>query len=63
MEIGFDKAEVIVVEGETAVLSAPFKNNITSVDYAGLGFSVYIHDEKNITGKHTCTPYTSTQKS
>jgi hypothetical protein len=41
VEIGFDEAEVTVVEGEIALLSASFKNNITSMDYAGSGFSVY----------------------
>ena len=50
MEIGFDKTEVTVVEGETVLLNASFKNNITSMDYAGLGFSVFIYDEGNATG-------------
>ena len=50
VEIGFDKAGVTVIEGETALLNAPFKNNITAMDYAGYGFSVYIYDKENATG-------------
>ena len=57
MEIGFDKTEVTVVEGEVVSLNASFKNNITSKNYAGSGFSVYIRDEKNVTGKHTLYSY------
>ena len=52
MEIGFDKTKVTVVEGETVLLNASFKNNITAMDYAGLGFSVFINDEGNATGKY-----------
>ena len=39
-----------MIEGETVVLSASFKNNISSTDYRGSGFSVYIYDEGNVTG-------------
>ena len=52
LEIGFDKTEVTVVEGEMVLLNASFKNNVTSKDYAGSGFSVYVYDEENVTGKH-----------
>lgn len=50
LEIGFDKTEVTVIEGETVLLNASFKNNISFVDYGGSGFSVYIYDEGNVTG-------------
>ena len=50
VEIGFDKTEVTVIEGETILLTASFKNNISSTDYGGSGFSVYVYDKGNITG-------------